>query len=114
MRQKAPKLTERVEENINDFGTITALNDRGMQVLLHEVAERDVVLSLKLAEPEVREHILKNMSPRKRILIEEEVSLLPPVRKSEVTDAQRRIMATVEKLRTSGQVLTDDEKDIWV
>src|SRR5262245_57635269 len=64
MRQRAPQITQRVEDNINDFGAIMALPDRSVQVLLHEVAEKDIVLSLKVAEPEVREHILKNMSPR--------------------------------------------------
>ena len=109
-----PKISIRVTENLFNFNDIEHLTDQGMQVLVSSIAQGDLVLSFKLASPAVKEKFLKNMSERKARLVTEDFQALGKVKRSEVEEAQRRILKTLDDLRTSGQIRSQSKNDVWV
>lgn len=111
--EREPKLSIRIQESMFQFNDLASITAKGIQRLLAEVKHEDVVLSMKRASNEVQETLLSNMSERKRELVSDDVKSMPPVRTSEVEEAQRRILEKVEELRTTGAIQTKDKKDVW-
>ncbi len=114
IEQKAPRLAEKIAENLFRFDDIADLTPQGVQVLIKEIEHDDLVLSFKLASTGVKNIFLKNMSERKRALTESDIDALPPVKKSEVEEAQKRILAKLDILRTQGLIRTQSPNEVWV
>jgi len=85
------------------FEDLTRLTDREIQTLLREVDQKDAVIALKGAGPEVREKVLGNLSERVRTFIEEEMGYAR-VRPEDVLMTQARIVAQVYRLVDGGQI----------
>ena len=111
---KDPQISIKVEDNLFNFNDIETLTDQGMQVLVASIAQTDLVLSFKLASPKIKEKFLKNMSERKAKLVAEDFQAIGKVKKTDVEDAQRRILKTLDELRTSGQIRSQSKNDVWV
>ncbi len=79
---------------------VTSLSDRDLQDVLREVPQRDVVLSLKNATPEVQEKILSNLSETRALQVEMELGELPPIQPDLVEAAQARIMRKADEIYT--------------
>lgn len=109
-----PQLAAKIHQNIFTFENIPEINEKGVQTLLKEINHDDLVLSLKKAPEQVRSTFYKNMSERKRTLVKEDLAALDPVPVPQVEEAQRRILAKVDELRTRGEILTESDHDIWV
>lgn len=114
IQQREPELAVRIEENLFNFEELTELTPQGMQLLLQSVSQSDLVLSLKTASGQVREAVLRNMSERRQQILLDELAGLPPVRISEVEQAQRRILQVLDELRSLGKLRTQSKNDIWV
>ena len=114
IEEKAPELSVKIKESLFDFNDLASLTPQGVQVLVAAVEQKDLVLSLKKASPQVKETLFVNMSERKAKLVKEDFESLPPVRVSDVEDAQKRIMKTLDELRSSGQIRTQSKNDLWV
>ncbi|MCI5064490.1 hypothetical protein MRY87_02065 [bacterium] len=110
----APELAEKIQENLFRFDDIAELPDRGVQVLVQSVNHHDLVLSLKTAAPTTKQRILENVSERKKNLIAADEASQGPIKLSEVESAQKRILNTLDELRSSGKVRTGSSHDIWV
>ncbi len=110
----SPEIATRIEDNLYNFDDIAELAPQGVQTLLKEVSERDVLLSLKTASTLVKDTLFSNMSERKRQIVQSDFEALPQVRLSEVQDAQRRILKKLDDLRTSGAIRTRTKHDVWV
>lgn len=104
MRQIDPVLTTKVEENIVTFDSLSNLSDKSAQLLLQHVSPQELALSLKSASPEVKEHLVKNLSERKRDQVKDELRQLPPIRLQEVEAAQRTILVKLDELEQAGLV----------
>ena len=86
------------------YNELKQLTDREIQVLMRETDQKDLVISLKAAEEELKDKILGNMSQRVRTFITEEMEFLGPMPLSEVKEVQRRIVQQVMKLVEQGQI----------
>jgi flagellar motor switch protein FliG len=64
-----------------------------------------MIVSLKAADEELKEKVLRNMSERARLEIEEEMEYLGPVRLSEVEEMQLRIVQLCRQLEEQGQIV---------
>ena len=101
---KDPDISEKISVNIVTFDAIADLTDQSIQVLIKEIDHYDLVVSLKKADDKVKRALFNNMSSRKRQVVDEDFSNLPPKRVSEVDEAQKRILDKMEELRTSGSI----------
>jgi|GEM_PF-1789686 len=109
-----PDLATKISDKLFNFDDISDLAPQGIQVLLQNILSADLVLSLKTASPKAKAALLENMSERKQQIVREELAALPQVRLVDVEDAQRRILAKLDELRTSGAIRTQSKKDVWV
>jgi len=114
IQQKHPEIAEKIESNLFNFSDIAELTSQGVQVLIKEVEHDDLVLSLKTASSEVKEVLFNSMTERKQKLVEDDFEALSPVRPVQVEDAQKRILAKLDELRTQGLIRTKSSNDFWV
>jgi len=105
MQARDPAALARLRPDLMAFEDIVRLKPRGIQLLIKEVDHRDLVLSFKLAGPDLKAALLKNMSHTKARLVLEDFGALGKVSRREAEDAQRRIVAKLDELRTAGLII---------
>jgi flagellar motor switch protein FliG len=89
------------------FEDLGRLDARAVQAVLRSVENADLVLALKGAAPPLRELFLRNLSQRAAQDLREEIELGGPARRSQVREAQDRIVATTRKLADEGVIFLD-------
>lgn len=111
-----PELAAQIRNFMFSFEDVLKLDDKSLQELMKEVSAEDLSRALKLVDEGQRERIFKNMSKRGAEMLREEISLMPPIRLSEVEASQRKIVETTKKLEAEGRIviLRGDEKDGFV
>ena len=100
-----PELAEQIRQQMFVFKDIVGLDDRSIQLVLREVATKDVALALKGSNPEVIQKIQSNMSSRAAQMLKEDMEFMGPVRLREVEDAQQRILKVIRKLEEEGALV---------
>ena len=114
LKVSQPSLAAKIENKLLSFDEIADLTPQSIQTLIKSVDYKDLLLSLKTASRLVKDILFQNMSERKRDMLNEDFKALPPVRLSEVEEAQRRILLKLDELRTAGLVRSGGKHDIWV
>lgn len=109
-----PEIAKQIQENLFTFNDIAELTTQGLQVLIREIDHRDLVISLKRASEKVKQALFSNMSERKRKMVEDDFAALPPTHIEDVEQAQRRIIAKADELRTNGIIRSGSTKDVWI
>ena len=100
-----PDLAAEIKNMMFVFDDLVLLDDRSIQRLLKEVETKDVAISLKAANDEVKTKIFANVSERVSVMIQEEMEFMGPTRLSDVEAAQSRIVEIVRRLEEEGQVI---------
>jgi flagellar motor switch protein FliG len=98
-------LAEAILEAMFSFEDLIYITDRGMQLLIKEIDRNLLTRALKRASEEVRQKVLSNLSKRAGQNLLEELSLLPPMRLSEVKEAQRSIARLARSLEDMGKIV---------
>lgn len=101
---KDPELAEQVRELMFVFEDIVHLDDRAIQRILREVDTKDLALSLKGANQDVRDKVLKNMSERAAALLMDDMEYMGPVRSKDVQEKQSYIVGVIRALEAAGEV----------
>ena len=114
MRESAPEVTSKVEANLVTFEQIGELTSQSVQLLLKEIDQRDLALSLSQTDQALASTILANMSDRKKASIKEDCENLRDIKPAEIEEAKLRIVKRLEALRSAGKIRTQSEHDIWV
>lgn len=111
-----PELASQIRNFMFNFEDVMKLDDKSLQELMKDVSSEDLSKALKLVDETMREKIFKNMSKRGAEMLREEISLMPPIRLSEVEASQRKIVEITKKLEAEGRIviLRGDEKDGFV
>jgi flagellar motor switch protein FliG len=98
------ELAQKIIDQMFVFENLLELEDRAIQLLLKEVESETLIISLKGAQPPLRQKFLANMSQRAAELLAEDLDSRGPVRLSEVETQQRKILQIVRNLAESGQI----------
>jgi flagellar motor switch protein FliG len=98
-------LADEIRQLMFTFEDLNGVDDRGMQTILREIANDELVLALKTASETLREKILRNMSQRAATMLREELEVMGPVRISDVEHAQQRITQIAKRLETEGKIV---------
>ena len=96
------ELAEEVRSLLFVFDDIVKIDDRGLQLVLKEVDQKDLALALRGVSDDVKEKVLGNMSQRGAEMLLEELEIQPPQRRSVVEEAQGRIVASIRRLEEAG------------
>jgi flagellar motor switch protein FliG len=98
-------VADRVRASMFTFEDLLLIDAKGMQRVLREVETRDLATALKAASPELKRHILGNMSERAASALEEEIEILGPVRVKDVEAVHQKIVDSVRELGKSGEIM---------
>lgn len=105
IEKKDVHLAEEIRKLMFVFEDITKIDDQGIQLLLKEVPNDKLLLSLRTATEEVRQKIFKNISRRAATLLKEDLDNMGPVRVSDVEAAQMEIVNTARRLEGEGKIV---------
>ena len=105
IEEKDEELAEEIRRKMFVFEDLIYVDDRGIQTILKEVNNEDLLLALKAASDEVKEKIFSNMSKRAAEMIKEDLETMGPVRLSDVEQAQQNILQVARKLADEGKIV---------
>jgi flagellar motor switch protein FliG len=94
-----------VEEQMFSFEVLLRIQGRGVQTLLREITNEQLIVALKGADEEIKELIFSNMSKRAGEMLREDLGTRGPVRIADVEEAQKAILAVAKRLSDEGQIM---------
>lgn len=98
-------LANEIQDLMFVFDNLADVDDRGIQLLLREIASETLIIALKGADEAMQEKIFNNMSKRAGELLKDDLAAQGPVRVSEVEVAQKEILAVARKMAESGEIV---------
>jgi len=106
---KEEKVPDDVETGkLQIFGT---MDDRSIQIVMRALDSLALAKSLKGEGKVVRDAFFRNMSERAAAMIKEDMQYMGPIRLEDVVAAQESILALVERLKDTGEIVIDDSGD---
>lgn len=115
IEKKNMDLATKIQENMFVFADIGKIDDRGVQRILKEITNEQLILALKTAEDPLKDLFLNNMSERAKEMLLEEMEARGPVKLSDVNAAQLEIVSTTRKLMSDGEIMAvGDAGDAYV
>lgn len=112
--KKDPVMAQALHKSMYTFEDLNFLTPIMIIELLRAIKVADMGVALRIASPELKNHILNN-SPRSQRQEMEEILLGPPKLTSQVEEAQERIMSVVREKIDKGQiVISKDGSDTLV
>lgn len=105
VEEKDPELAEEIRKLMFVFEDLIYVDDKGIQQLLKEVDNQQLVIALKTAPEEVKGKLLANMSNRAATLLKEDIEALGPTRLSDVEKAQAAIVQKCKDLEAAGKAM---------
>lgn len=107
LEESDPELADEIARLMFTFDDIVYVDDGGIQKALRDVESKDLALALKGASEDVCEKIYKNMSERARLMIQEEIEFMGPVRLKNVEESQQRIVSAIRSLEEAGELIIE-------
>jgi flagellar motor switch protein FliG len=105
LEEHDPELAEKIRKLMFVFEDLITIPDTGIRELLKEVRNDELTLALKTASEELKRKIFKNLSQRAAQMLEEDLSMLGPVRLSEVETAQQNVITIARRLEKEGKII---------
>jgi flagellar motor switch protein FliG len=105
LEEEDPDLAEQIGQHMFVFEDLLNVDDRGIQMILKEIGNDDLAISLKMSSEEVRQKIFKNISSRAAEMIQEDMEARGPVRISDVEKSQGIIVRIARRLEQEGKVV---------
>ena len=105
IEENDPDLADEIRKLMFTFDDLINVDDRGIQAILKEINNEDLLLALKSALEEVKEKIYRNMSQRAATMIQDDLEALGPVRLTDIEKAQQGIVKVARKLEEEGKII---------
>ena len=99
-----PAEAVRLRQSMFTFEDLIDADNRGLQTLLREVQSDNLPVALKTASDELRAKFFSCMSSRAAEILNEEIEMLPPIRRSEVENGQQQIVDLAMQLISEGRL----------
>ena len=109
-----PELAEEIRNLRFTFEDIAGIDDQGLQLILKETKQEDLVIALKTASEKLKEKIFTNMSERASLMLKEDLEALGPKKLSEVEASQSKVIAVCKKLEDEGKIQTGGAEEEYV
>ncbi len=98
------ELADSISDLMFTYDDIVMVTDAGIQILVQEVPENDLLMALKASTETIKTKFFKNISERKRQSIQEDLAAMPPARLKDVLAAQKRILSIVKEMSQTGKI----------
>ncbi len=116
VQEESPELADKIRELMFKFEDIVKLSDVDVQKVLREVPTDKLVIALRGATPEVYNKFTGNLSKRAKENLQEELNLLGKLKKSQIENERKAIVAVVRALEAAGeiQISGGGDEDVYV
>ena len=104
MDEVNPDLANEIRNLRFTFEDILKIDDAGIQQIMKEINQEDLVIGLKTATDELKEKLFSNMSERAALMMKEDLESLGPKKISEVQKAQHKVIDVCKKLEEAGKL----------
>lgn len=111
MEERNPDLSQAIRKKMFTFEDLLLLDPTAIQRIMREIDMRDLTLSLKKASEPLKRLMLSNISRRAAESVQEEMAFLGAVKPRDVEAAQFRIIETVRKLESEGEIELDNSAE---
>jgi flagellar motor switch protein FliG len=106
LEQEDYELSDEIRKRMFIFEDILTLSNRDIQLVLRQdIDQKELAVALKGSTDEVRELVFANVSKRLASMIREDMEFMGPVRKSDVEEAQQRIVNIIRRMQDSGEII---------
>jgi flagellar motor switch protein FliG len=105
MTERYGKVAPKIREAMFTFEDLLRVNARGISALMREVSSESLLVALKTASEGLRDHFLAAVSSRAAASMRDDLAVLPPMKLSEVENAQREIVEAALRLATDGRLV---------
>ncbi len=105
MDEVDPDLANEIRNLRFTYEDLLKIDDHGLQLVLKEINQEDLLVSLKTASEDLQDKIFSNMSERAATMLKEDLESLGPTKISEVEKAQQKIVSTCKRLEEEGKLV---------
>jgi flagellar motor switch protein FliG len=105
MDEVDPDLANEIRNLRFTFEDILKIDDNGIQMIMKEINQEDLLIGLKTATDLLKDKLFSNMSERAAVMLKEDLESLGPTKISEVEKAQQKIIAVCKKLEEDGKLI---------
>jgi len=105
IRDADEEMSLQIQDLMFVFENLVDVDDRGIQVLLREVPQEQLLKALKGADDLLREKVFTNMSKRASEMLMDDLEAMGPVRISDVEAAQKEILSIARRLSEAGEIV---------
>lgn len=109
LESKDEDLFSQVDKLLLVFEDLMVLSDKDIQSILKHISSDDLVKALKGAPDELAERFFNNMSQRAAEIMREDMQVMPPLKLSDVEDAQQSVLQVVRKLDSEGVITLNSD-----
>ena len=104
IEERNPDLSKSIRAKMFTFDDMTRLDNTALQKVMREVDTRDLAVSLKKCNFQVKAALLGAISKRAAETVKEEISFLGNLKAKEIEAAQTRIVDIVRRLEGEGEI----------
>jgi len=104
LEERNPELAKSITKLLFVFEDIGELDKQTIARILREVDYHQLAIALKTASDKLRSVVLAALSKRAAEGLQEEIQYMPPVRLSDVEEAQQKVIEVVRQLEASGEI----------
>jgi flagellar motor switch protein FliG len=105
IEESNPDLAEQIRELMFTFEDMVLIDQRGMQLVIKEVPQQDLVMAMKTASEPIKELIFSAMSQRAAEMLREDLEVLGPVKVADVEKAQQALVRVARKMEEEGRLI---------
>ncbi len=99
-------LSDEIRKRMFVFEDVLSLDNKTIQIILRqEIDNKELAVALKGSSKELQKLILSNISKRLAAMIQEEMDFMGPVRRSDVEEAQQKIVKIIRRLQDAGEIV---------
>jgi len=100
-----PDLANEIRNLRFTFEDILKIDDQGLQVVMKDVAQEDLIVALKTASDALKEKVFSNMSERASMMLKEDLESMGPTKISEVEKSQQKVVNVCKRLEEEGKLV---------
>ena len=105
MDEVDPDLANEIRNLRFTFEDILKIDDNGIQMIMKEINQEDLLIALKTGSDELKEKLFENMSDRAAMMLKDDLESLGPTKLTDVEQAQQKIIAVCKKMEEEGKIM---------
>jgi len=109
-----PNLAEEIRNLRFTFEDILKIDPAGVQIILKEINQEDLLLAMKTASDDLKELIYTNMSERASMMLKDDLDSMGPTKVTDVHESQNKIIKVCKKLEEEGKIMVGGGGDEFV